>query len=174
MAGVSYNVTGGAWSGSGVERTVGKYPRVKTLSRLVLPHAPSPMMTSFLKGHQCQPTRGRVRGGSDGRPERSGRGRRREGGIPADDILGTCTRHGQCQEDRDSVADTPRKRLRIVGEEGVSVPGDLGSGIGLSVGGKAALFFVEANAARCCLMDDRRSQRVRRQSAVGVVRAGRQ
>jgi hypothetical protein len=50
MAGVSYNVTGGAWSGSGVERTVGKYPRVKTLSRLVFPHAPSPMMTSFLKG----------------------------------------------------------------------------------------------------------------------------
>lgn len=29
--------------------TVGKKPRVKTLSKLVLPHAPSPMMTSFLR-----------------------------------------------------------------------------------------------------------------------------
>lgn len=29
--------------------TVGKYPSVKTLSRLVLPHAPSPMITSFLR-----------------------------------------------------------------------------------------------------------------------------
>ena len=31
-----------------VLHTVGKYPRVKTLRREVLPHAPSPMMTSFL------------------------------------------------------------------------------------------------------------------------------
>lgn len=30
------------------ELTVGKKPRVKTLRRLVLPQAPSPMMTSFL------------------------------------------------------------------------------------------------------------------------------
>jgi hypothetical protein len=30
------------------ELTVGKYPRVKTLSRLVFPQAPSPIMTSFL------------------------------------------------------------------------------------------------------------------------------
>lgn len=29
--------------------TVGKYPSVKTLNRLVLPQAPSPMMTSFLQ-----------------------------------------------------------------------------------------------------------------------------
>lgn len=28
--------------------TVGKYPSVKTLNKLVLPQAPSPMMTSFL------------------------------------------------------------------------------------------------------------------------------
>jgi hypothetical protein len=28
--------------------TVGKYPSVNTLSKLVLPHAPSPMMTNFL------------------------------------------------------------------------------------------------------------------------------
>ena len=29
--------------------TVGKYPNVKTLSRLVFPQAPSPMITSFLR-----------------------------------------------------------------------------------------------------------------------------
>lgn len=34
--------------------TVGKKPRVNTLSRLVLPHAPSPMMTSFLRSRACQ------------------------------------------------------------------------------------------------------------------------
>jgi hypothetical protein len=34
--------------------TVGKKPSVKTLSRLVLPQAPSPMMTSFLDGRTCQ------------------------------------------------------------------------------------------------------------------------
>lgn len=28
--------------------TVGKYPSVKTLSKLVFPHAPSPIITSFL------------------------------------------------------------------------------------------------------------------------------
>lgn len=27
---------------------MGKYPSVNTLSKLVLPHAPSPMMTNFL------------------------------------------------------------------------------------------------------------------------------
>jgi hypothetical protein len=36
--------------------TVGKYPNVKTLNKLVLPQAPSPIMTSFLKRHQCMPT----------------------------------------------------------------------------------------------------------------------
>jgi hypothetical protein len=30
------------------ELTVGKYPSVKTLSREVFPHAPSPIMTNFL------------------------------------------------------------------------------------------------------------------------------
>jgi len=30
--------------------TVGKYPNVKTERRLVLPQAPSPIMTSFLNG----------------------------------------------------------------------------------------------------------------------------
>lgn len=30
------------------KHTVGKYPSVKTLSKLVLPQAPSPIMTSFL------------------------------------------------------------------------------------------------------------------------------
>jgi hypothetical protein len=33
--------------------TVGKYPSVKTLSKLVLPQAPSPMMTSFLRMTFC-------------------------------------------------------------------------------------------------------------------------
>ena len=32
-----------------VRLTVGKYPNVKTLSRLVFPQAPSPMITSFLR-----------------------------------------------------------------------------------------------------------------------------
>lgn len=36
--------------GDGDEPTVGKYPSVKTLSKLVFPQAPSPMMTSFLDG----------------------------------------------------------------------------------------------------------------------------
>jgi hypothetical protein len=39
--------------------TVGKYPNVKTLNKLVLPQAPSPIMTSFLKHHQCMPTPGK-------------------------------------------------------------------------------------------------------------------
>ena len=34
--------------------TVGKYPSVKTLRRLVLPHAPSPIITSFLSVHDGQ------------------------------------------------------------------------------------------------------------------------
>ena len=34
--------------------TVGKKPRVNTLSRLVFPQAPSPMMTSFLGSQTCQ------------------------------------------------------------------------------------------------------------------------
>jgi hypothetical protein len=41
-------------------RTVGKYPSVNTLSRLVLPQAPSPIMTSFL-GHVRWSTRYRLR-----------------------------------------------------------------------------------------------------------------
>ena len=35
-----------------LQLTVGKYPRVKTLSNEVLPQAPSPMMTNFLRD-QC-------------------------------------------------------------------------------------------------------------------------
>lgn len=38
----------------GGELTVGKKPRVKTLRRLVLPQAPSPMMTSFLWAPWCE------------------------------------------------------------------------------------------------------------------------
>lgn len=34
--------------------TVGKYPRVKTLRRLVFPHAPSPIITNFLQIRTCQ------------------------------------------------------------------------------------------------------------------------
>ena len=34
--------------GEGGKLTVGKYPRVKTLRREVFPHAPSPIITSFL------------------------------------------------------------------------------------------------------------------------------
>lgn len=33
----------------GAGLTVGKYPSVNTLSRLVFPQAPSPIMTSFLR-----------------------------------------------------------------------------------------------------------------------------
>lgn len=35
-----------AWQGRAL--TVGKYPKVNTLNKLVLPQAPSPIMTSFL------------------------------------------------------------------------------------------------------------------------------
>lgn len=35
-------------SGMAAALTVGKYPSVKTLRRLVLPQAPSPIITSFL------------------------------------------------------------------------------------------------------------------------------
>lgn len=38
----------------GDARTVGKYPNVKTLKRLVLPQAPSPMMTNFLPWYHDQ------------------------------------------------------------------------------------------------------------------------
>lgn len=34
--------------------TVGKYPRVKTLRRLVFPQAPSPIITNFLILRKCQ------------------------------------------------------------------------------------------------------------------------
>lgn len=56
-----------------------------------------------------------------------------EGHVPADDILSIRTRHGQCQEDRDAVSDTPRRRLRCLAKREF-VPVFLGSGIGLSVG----------------------------------------
>lgn len=45
-------VTDLAYKGLRTKLTVGKYPRVKTLSKLVFPHAPSPMMTSFLVRRQ--------------------------------------------------------------------------------------------------------------------------
>lgn len=57
----------GGWECLAIRRlTFGKKPSVNTLSRLVLPQAPSPIMTSFLNKQDCQhkscsPKRGNFR-----------------------------------------------------------------------------------------------------------------
>jgi hypothetical protein len=63
--------------------TMGKKPRVKTLSRLVLPQAPSPMMTSFLEGRTCQQGRTGIRWGITERGAAPKQGRDQALPLPA-------------------------------------------------------------------------------------------
>ncbi len=81
--------------GLGRALTVGKKPRVNTLSKLVFPQAPSPMMTSFLgAGHVNGAERSGVSttgGGASYRDAVDSRGRLvagELGSLPADDVLG--------------------------------------------------------------------------------------
>ena len=100
------------------ELTVGKKPSVNTLSKLVLPQAPSPMMTSFLKGASVlefgnpRSQRETHLAGNGSGPSWSSRSYQ---SVPADDICGiVCHGSGSwadvCWDERVVVLSSPHQR----------------------------------------------------------------